>query len=91
MTEDGFPDDMLTFLVLSDVTLFGNSEQLKEFDQNSVHLTRDRLLGEGYANIITSGKPLRGDDVEVRPAPRRGQLTNKGRDLFIRLKRKLRI
>lgn len=94
MTEDGFPDDQLTLLVLQDVTLFGNSEELKEFDRGLVRATRDRLLQDKYAVIDRpkkgKGGPLRGDDTIVEQGPGRARLLPKGKELSSRLERKLR-
>ncbi len=82
MAEDGFADDRLTLLVLSDVTLFGNDDELREFEPALVHATRQRLLAEGYAYIIEG-------DGQRRPV--RARLTTKGYDLSGRLRQKLQV
>ena len=85
MGEDGFADDRITYVVLSDVTLWGNSQQLEKFDRESVEATRDRLIAEGYAHIVKGRKPPAG----ARQIDR-SVMNPKGRELFQRLKRKLK-
>ncbi len=84
MTEDGFADDRLTFLILEDVTLRANSIELREYPAEMVEATRTRLISERYAFVTPGPTPPRG-------AQRidRGRLTDKGAELFQRLKHKL--
>lgn len=86
MTEDGFPDDCLTLLVLQDATLFGNSEELKAYDNVLVDQTRDRLIRERYVIVSPTG-PRHPRTNERRM---KSKLTSKGIELFQRLKGKVK-
>lgn len=85
MAEDEFADDRITYVVLSDVTLRGNSDQLEGFDRELVEATRDRLIREGYAKIVNGPKPPAG----ARQI-NQNKMTSRGIELFQRLKKKLK-
>lgn len=86
MTEDDFPDTRLTFLILQDATLFGNSDKLKSYDLSLVYATRDRLINEGYVRISRTGAkhPETGIRRDV------SKLTSRGSELFQQLQGKWR-
>ena len=85
MTEDGFADDRITYLVLQDVTLWGNSEQLAKYDREIVEATRDRLINDGYAFVLEGPKPPSG----ARQI-NQSKMTPKGTEFFRRLNEKLK-